>query len=222
MDVHVGSAKFLELNQIDVEAGRHGANHRRELHGRRRHRVSGAHHSGGNGGGGGALTTGNAAMEGRQSALSGQCEEEPRRCPVNRPPVNRPMNPQPRLRMNGQVALADGFGSSVGRSACGGGSGGISGTPAPPPTSRPYCDGSLNGTYAFLMRGQDSGGFFARAGSFTANGAGSITGGVEDLNSGAVGTAILRLPGGTYSISSNGKGTLSLTIQPRRCNSRSL
>ena len=62
--------------------------------------------------------------------------------------------------------------------SCGGG-GGI--TPEPPsPPSGPYSVASLNGTYAFLMSGQDGGGFFTRAGSFTANGAGAISGGVQD------------------------------------------
>jgi hypothetical protein len=97
--------------------------------------------------------------------------------------------------------------------ACGGGGGGISGTPAPPPATGPYGAASLNGTYAFTMTGQDSGGFFARVGSFSANGAGAITGGVEDVNSGAVGTAILPFSSGTYSIGTNGKGTLNLTNQ---------
>ncbi len=132
---------------------------------------------------------------------------------MNRPPVNRPMNPQPRLRMNGQLALVMVLALALVEIACGGGSGGISGTPAPPPTTGPYSVASLNGSYAFTMTGQDTGGFFARVGSFSANGAGSITGGVEDVNSGAVGTAILPFSGGTYSISSNGKGTLNLTNQ---------
>jgi hypothetical protein len=98
--------------------------------------------------------------------------------------------------------------------ACGGGGGGISGTPAPPATTGPYSAASLNGTYAFTMTGQDSGGFFARVGSFSANGAGAITAGVEDVNSGTLnGTAILPFSGGSYSISSNGKGSLNLTNQ---------
>lgn len=98
--------------------------------------------------------------------------------------------------------------------ACGGGGGGISGTPAPTPAPGPYSVASLNGSYAFTMTGQDAGGFFARVGSFSANGAGAITGGVEDVNSATIpGTATLPFSGGTYSISSSGKGTLSLTNQ---------
>jgi hypothetical protein len=92
--------------------------------------------------------------------------------------------------------------------ACGGG-GGV--TPPPTPPSGPYSTASLNGTYAFLMSGQDRGGFFTQAGSFTANGSGAITGGVLDLNSGVVpGSTTLAITGGTYSIDTNGKGTLSL------------
>ena len=92
--------------------------------------------------------------------------------------------------------------------ACGGG-GGV--TPPPTPPTGPYSQASLSGTYAFLMSGQDSGGFFTRAGSFTANGSGTITGGVLDLNSGMVpGSTTLAITGGTYTINTNGKGTLSL------------
>jgi hypothetical protein len=95
--------------------------------------------------------------------------------------------------------------------ACGGGGGTISANPAPPPTSGPYSASTLAGTYAFEMSGQDAGGFFARIGSFAANGAGGITGGVQDLSSGIVpGVATLTITSGTYSIGTNGKGTLSL------------
>jgi hypothetical protein len=92
--------------------------------------------------------------------------------------------------------------------ACGGGGS----TPAPPPPpSGPYSVASLSGTYAFVLSGQDGGGFFTRAGSFTANGSGGITGGVQDFNSGiAQGSATLAITGGSYTINTNGKGTLSL------------
>jgi len=53
--------------------------------------------------------------------------------------------------------------------ACGGG-GGV--TPPPTPPSGPYSQASLNGTFAFVLSGQDAGGFFTRVGSFTANGSG--------------------------------------------------
>jgi hypothetical protein len=92
--------------------------------------------------------------------------------------------------------------------ACGGGGS----TPAPPPpSSGPYSVASLSGTYAFVLSGQDGGGFFTRAGSFSADGAGSISGGVQDFNSGiAQGSATLAITGGSYTINTNGKGTLSL------------
>jgi hypothetical protein len=113
----------------------------------------------------------------------------------------------PYLALYGAVALA------VFSAACGGG-GGISSNPAPAPSPGPYSAASLNGTYSFVLSGQDSGGFFTRVGSFTANGAGAITGGVQDLNSGLVqGFATLAISSGTYTISTNGKGTLSLVDQ---------
>lgn len=92
--------------------------------------------------------------------------------------------------------------------ACGGG-GGIN--PAPPPPTGPYSVASLNGTYSFVMSGQDGAGFFTRIGSFTADGSGSISGGVQDYNSGVPGGSVtLAITGGTYTINSNGKGTMSL------------
>jgi hypothetical protein len=93
--------------------------------------------------------------------------------------------------------------------ACGGGGGS---TPQPPPPSGgPYSAASLNGTFAFVLSGQDGGGFFTRVGSFSANGSGAISGGIQDLNSGIVpGATTLAITGGSYSINSSGKGTLSL------------
>ena len=96
--------------------------------------------------------------------------------------------------------------------ACGGGGGGISSNPAPTPTPGPYSLASLNGSYAFQMSGQDGGGPFARVGSFTANGAGSITGGAEDVNSNALpGSAVFAFTSGSYTMQTNGKGNLILT-----------
>ena len=96
--------------------------------------------------------------------------------------------------------------------ACGGGSSGISANPAPTPAAGPYSNASLNGTYAFEMSGQDSGGAFARVGSFTVNGSGVVSGGVEDVNSSSIpGATTLSFTSGSYSIQSSGKGSLSLT-----------
>ncbi len=61
------------------------------------------------------------------------------------------------------------------------------------------------------MSGQDGGGFFTRAGSFTANGSGAISGGVQDYNSAIPnGNVTLAITGGSYTIGTNGKGTISL------------
>jgi hypothetical protein len=113
-----------------------------------------------------------------------------------------------RNRMGGQylswfaaIALAI-FGA-----ACGGG--GV--TPEPPPPAGPFSATTLNGSYSFVLSGQDGGGFFTRVGSFTANGTGGITGGVQDFNSGLVGNFItLQITSGTYTIGTNGKGTLTI------------
>jgi len=111
-------------------------------------------------------------------------------------------------RVTQYLALAGAAIFAAMAAACGGG-GGV--TPPPTPPTGPYSQSSLSGTYAFLMSGQDSRGFFTRAGSFTANGTGSITGGVLDLNSGIVpGSTTLAITGGSYTIDTNGKGTLSL------------
>ena len=97
--------------------------------------------------------------------------------------------------------------------ACGGGGGTITSNPAPTPTSGPYSASSLNGTYAFEMSGVDTSAdsFLARVGSFTANGAGGVTAGVQDLNSALSGSSVtLALSSGTYTIGTSGKGTLTL------------
>src|SRR5262249_53005747 len=60
------------------------------------------------------------------------------------------------------------------------GCGGNIKTTTPNPTG--FTNADLNGTYAFAISGNDGGGFFAIAGSFTANGNGAITGGTEDIN----------------------------------------
>jgi hypothetical protein len=72
-------------------------------------------------------------------------------------------------------------------------------------------NGELNGQYAFLIGGFDdaTGGQFAYIGSFTANGTGGITTGIEDLNlpssSGAQSLAIQ----GSYSLGADNRGTLT-------------
>ena len=92
--------------------------------------------------------------------------------------------------------------------ACGGG-----GSPAPPP-SGPYSNASLHGQYAFALTGLDlNGAYISRVGSFTADGAGNITAGVEDLQALSTGEGAVTSPitGGSYQIQSTGRGTLTLT-----------
>jgi hypothetical protein len=82
--------------------------------------------------------------------------------------------------------------------------------PPPPPPSGNYSNASLKGQYAFSMSGQNSNGFFARVGAFTADGGGNITGGVEDVNT-ATTAQTLPFTNSTYSILPNGRGTITLT-----------
>ncbi|PYT81087.1 MAG: hypothetical protein DMG40_10380 [Acidobacteria bacterium] len=94
-------------------------------------------------------------------------------------------------------------------------------TIAPPPPTGKYSNSSLNGNYAFVTSGEaiTSGATaatpFSRTGSFTANGSGTITGGVYDLvNAGGTSTATGPIPitGGSYSVSANGRGTMTFNI----------
>jgi hypothetical protein len=82
--------------------------------------------------------------------------------------------------------------------------------PPPPPPSGNYSNASLKGQYAFSMSGQNSNGFFGRVGTFTADGSGNITGGMEDVDT-AVGAQTLLFTNSTYSILPNGRGTITLT-----------
>src|SRR5439155_1266884 len=94
--------------------------------------------------------------------------------------------------------------------ACGGGSAPL---PPPPPPAK-FSNASLAGQYAFSMTGSELcagvGSLFTRAGSFTADGHGNITTGLEDINV-CTGTATLQFTGGKYSIDGDGRGTLQLT-----------
>ena len=67
----------------------------------------------------------------------------------------------------------------------------------------------VGGPYAFLFNGFDAQGSVAVAGTFTAAGNGTVSGGVEDSNrvSGVVSNATLT---GSYSLGSDGRGTLEL------------
>jgi len=96
--------------------------------------------------------------------------------------------------------------------ACGDGGGS-----APPPPSPPvgkFSNASLAGQFAFSMTGSELcagvGSLFTRVGSFTADGNGNITTGLEDVNV-CAGTATLEFTGGRYAINGDGRGTLQLT-----------
>jgi hypothetical protein len=87
------------------------------------------------------------------------------------------------------------------------------GTKPPTPPTGKFSNASLNGQYAFLLSGIDlSGGYFAQMGSFTADGDGHVTGGLEDvvqLSTGAPATTV-AITGGSYQVQSNGNGTMTL------------
>jgi hypothetical protein len=92
-------------------------------------------------------------------------------------------------------------------------SGGTSTTP-PPPTG-PFSNSSLNGQYAFIMTGSEARSTgnvepYARIGSFTALGNGTISTGVEDVSL-ATGINYFGFTGGSYDISGDGTGSLTLT-----------
>jgi hypothetical protein len=107
------------------------------------------------------------------------------------------------------TALAAGWAA-----ACGSGSGTI--TPPPPPPVG-FTNASLKGTYVFSMTGTTedpttgSEDGFSRVGVFSADGSGNIstTGGIEDVHKFGS-EQPFQITGGNYSISSDGRGTLSL------------
>ncbi len=70
-----------------------------------------------------------------------------------------------------------------------------------------YSTSSLQGQFAFSMSGQIASGPFFRAGAFTADGAGNLTGGLEDINETSGVTSGLSFIG-TYSVTSDGRGSL--------------
>ncbi|HLW55329.1 MAG TPA: hypothetical protein VKW06_21045 [Candidatus Angelobacter sp.] len=75
-----------------------------------------------------------------------------------------------------------------------------------PPNPSGFTNASLNGTYAFAFTGNNGGGFFTVAGSFTANGAGAITGGTEDINSPGTGLIAPAVSiTGSYNVRSDGR-----------------
>jgi len=97
--------------------------------------------------------------------------------------------------------------------ACGGGTNFA--TP-PPPVGR-YTLASLKGQYAYVTNGETFNGSLsatplARTGSFTADGLGNITGGVEDVNAAGITSLALQITGGNYTVNADGRGRLTLDI----------
>lgn len=90
---------------------------------------------------------------------------------------------------------------------CGGGG---NATPPPPPPVGGFTNADLKGQYAFVMSGDDGLAFFGRVGVFIADGAGNITGGVEDVNTILNGEQRLTFLPSTYSVQADGRGTLNL------------
>jgi len=99
--------------------------------------------------------------------------------------------------------------AAVFAAACGGGGS----TPTPPPPVGNFSNSSLSGQYAFSMSGTDAitGSFFARVGSFTADGNGNITGGIEDVNTALNGPQTLAFTASTYAVQSDGRGIINLS-----------
>lgn len=99
--------------------------------------------------------------------------------------------------------------------ACSGGGGSF--TP-PPPNQGSFSNASLKGQYAFsttgevFANGSNATSQLTRLGSFTADGQGNITGGIEDANVLGAGAATSMITGGNYTINSDGHGTLSLAV----------
>ena len=68
----------------------------------------------------------------------------------------------------------------------------------------------LRGAYAFFFSGFDTQSVVLATGQFTADGSGKITSGAEDMNR-VSGTSINATLSGTYSLGTDGRGTLTLT-----------
>ncbi len=77
-----------------------------------------------------------------------------------------------------------------------------------------FADASLSGNFAFSYNGDDGSGFLSVAGSFVTDGKGNITSGVEDeedLNSIGSSTSGETAFSGTYTFTTGGRGTLTLS-----------
>ena len=87
---------------------------------------------------------------------------------------------------------------------CGGG-----GSLSFPPPQGNFTNASFSGPFAFSYSGSDAGGFLAVAGSLQADGAGHITGGMQDINSG-VGIFTNSPVTGSYTVRADGRGSITL------------
>jgi hypothetical protein len=94
-------------------------------------------------------------------------------------------------------------------SSCGGGS-----NPAPPPPVGKFTNVSLMGQYAFSLSGVDgsTGAYYSQVGSFVADGAGNISGGLADIVdlSGGTPASEVTFASGTYQIQANGRGQIKV------------
>lgn len=78
-------------------------------------------------------------------------------------------------------------------------------------TDTSFANVSLKGPYAFSLSGKDSSGPYFRAGSFTADGAGHLSGGIEDINAATGSTTNPIFFAGTYALDPDGRGTMQFS-----------
>jgi hypothetical protein len=94
------------------------------------------------------------------------------------------------------------------------GCGGSSYNGSTPPPAGSFSNSDLNGTYVFSVTGSDVNfAFLTMVGTLTANGSGGITGGTVDINDPLFSAPVMGLPitGGTYRITSDGRGQATLS-----------
>jgi hypothetical protein len=77
-------------------------------------------------------------------------------------------------------------------------------------TIAPTNNSKFNGQYAFLFSGFDSNGVYQASGSFTANGQGKITGGLEDVNNSAGPSTNMSIAG-TYQVGADNRGVMTIS-----------
>jgi hypothetical protein len=80
-----------------------------------------------------------------------------------------------------------------------------------PVTISGYSKSSLQGQFAFTLAGSNASGPFFRAGSFQADGAGDLNGGLEDVNDSLGVTTFPISFVGTYTLGADGRGTLTFS-----------